>query len=243
MKFLRFSCLSLAIVLGFLTIVGSSQNRSYFLDKDGDNYGDPKIFTVFLTFALPGYVLDNTDCDDSDGNINPGATEIPDDGIDQNCDGRDATANRFTDMGDGTVRDNHSGLIWLKDANCSELAGTDSSGRADWTTANDVAAAGLTNGTCGLTDGSIAGDWRLPTKEEWEAFVDQSYFDPALCNAAGTGQWAQGDAFTGVQSHDYWSSTEANDTVGAWGVYMPGGNEYCGYKDENSYVWPVRSDN
>ena len=32
---------------------------------------------------------------------------------------------RFTDMGDGTIRDNVSGLIWLKDASCDNLPHTD----------------------------------------------------------------------------------------------------------------------
>ena len=61
-------------------------------------------------------------------------------------------------MGDGTIRDNDSGLIWLKDASCPDLAGTDPSGMANWETAMAAAAALSGDGTCGLTDGSEAGD-------------------------------------------------------------------------------------
>ena len=93
-----------------------------------------------------------------------------------------------------------------------------------------------------LTDGSSAGDWRLPTKEEWEAFVVTTYNIPALCNAAGTAQWTEGNAFIGVQSYFYWSSTEYAATI-AWYVAMYSGVVDIGYKDVYYYVWPVRADN
>jgi hypothetical protein len=148
----------------------------------------------------------------------------------------------FTDMGDGTVRDNDTGLIWLKDASCPDLAGTDPDGMADWETATAAAAALSGDGTCGLTDLSEAGDWRLPTRVEWEAFMSPVYEFPALVNAAGDAQWSEGDAFTGVQSTVYWSSTPySSDTV--WAAEMGGGFVREAYKDPGGsgfYVWPVR---
>jgi hypothetical protein len=151
--------------------------------------------------------------------------------------------NRFTDMNNGTIRDNDTGLIWLKDASCNELPGTDSNGRAHWETAKSAAAA-LAYGTCGLTDGSAPGDWRLPTKEDWEAFMSAVYDGPALVNTVGDAKWTtDGDAFTGVQSGYYWSSTEYSSTL-AWSALMYNGYMSVSYKDYYYvYVWPVRSGN
>ncbi len=58
----------------------------YYRDADGDGYGDPSV-SLQTCEAPGGYVLDNTDCDDADATINPGAVELCDDGIDNNCNG------------------------------------------------------------------------------------------------------------------------------------------------------------
>lgn len=156
---------------------------------------------------------------------------------------------RFTDMGNGTIRDNNTGLIWLKDASCSDLPGADSNGMANWDNAT-AAAAALGAGICGLTDGSAPTDWRLPTKEEWEAFYTPyqspgAYTNPALVNTEGDAQWSEGDAFTGVKPSLYWSSTEY-DSRSAWYASMfYGYMDYIlyGSKGNDLYVWPVRSGN
>jgi len=111
---------------------------------------------------------------------------------------------RFTDNGDGTVTDNFTGLIWLKDANCIasncpgfDNDGTMGGGRVTWQHALDFVA-GINDGTypdCGA--GST--DWRLPHANELASLVHKGYYLPALPNTAGTGQWSEGDPFTNVQ--------------------------------------------
>lgn len=63
---------------------------SVFADADGDTYGDPAT-SVAACSTSSGWVLDSTDCNDALAGINPGATDVPDDGADQDCSGFDAT--------------------------------------------------------------------------------------------------------------------------------------------------------
>jgi len=126
---------------------------------------------------------------------------------------------RYTDNGDGTVTDNKTGLIWLKNAN--------GFGSQNWKNAMECAK-NLAHGQCGLSDGSKAGDWRLPTKEEWEAMV-------------GTEPWKDGDVFSGVQSSWYWSSTSYKEKTSlAWSVYLDIGRLYSYGKNFMYNVWTVR---
>jgi hypothetical protein len=58
-----------------------------YADADGDNYGNPAIsITNPACELLNGYVLNNTDCNDTNATIFPGAIEVLN-GIDDNCDG------------------------------------------------------------------------------------------------------------------------------------------------------------
>jgi hypothetical protein len=58
----------------------------WFADVDGDGFGDDA--DTLLACEQPvGYVAIGGDCDDNDGDVYPGATEICYDGILQNCDG------------------------------------------------------------------------------------------------------------------------------------------------------------
>ncbi|MDD2365137.1 MAG: DUF1566 domain-containing protein [Desulfuromonadaceae bacterium] len=140
---------------------------------------------------------------------------------------------RFTDNGNGTVTDNLTGLIWLKNANCTDTAGgiAKSSGYLTWNNAITWSSA-LSAGTCGLTDSSRAGQWRLPNRKELQSLVDRSQANPAL---------PAGHPFSGVRSNFYWSSTSyaVNSTYACF-VYMFNGHVYNHSKPNNYYVWPVR---
>lgn len=152
---------------------------------------------------------------------------------------------RFTDNEDGTVTDNLTGLMWLKEANHigENCPGFDNDGTADdgavtWEHAlnfvGDMNAGTYSN--CGHTD------WRLPNVKELQSLIHYGVYDPAVPNTAGTDKWSEGDPFSGVESHDdYWSSTTiASYTGGAWYVFLFYGNVGFDYKGRNCYIWPVR---
>jgi hypothetical protein len=69
-----------------LTVVCPDLSTTYYADTDGDGYGDPNSTTAVADCAPEGYVLNNDDCDDTDAAVNPGATEILANMIDDDCD-------------------------------------------------------------------------------------------------------------------------------------------------------------
>jgi Protein of unknown function (DUF1566) len=140
----------------------------------------------------------------------------------------------FTDRGDGTVRDNLTGLVWLKNAGCF-------SGSLMWEDAVEAAHT-LANGQCGLTDGSIAGDWRLPNVKELLSLQDYGRWNPTL---------PVNHPFVNVQHVDaaYWSSTTVwheatgNNPSAWWVDFRYGANGFVVKYVVGSFTyntWPVR---
>ncbi len=148
---------------------------------------------------------------------------------------------RFTDNGDGTITDNLTGLIWLKNANCAQTS-------TDWATAFDYITELNTQGTMNgntASDTSAGGshqtDWRLPNRKELFSLLDMSQLNPALPN---------GYPFTsiGVTTSDtpapgwYWSSsTDDLNTDNAWEISLGSGSVSRTSKtSSDNYILPVR---
>ena len=132
---------------------------------------------------------------------------------------------RFTDKLDGTVTDKLTGLIWLKNADCF--------GRKTW----DEALAdcnGLASGLCGLTDGSVAGDWRLPHVRELFSLIDFATYPVVLLNQFfsnviqdQTYWWTSTNSIS-TQRNAYYLNIESTVTISS------------SDKTSSNHVWPVR---
>ncbi|MFH1308382.1 MAG: MopE-related protein, partial [archaeon] len=80
------------------------ENQTYFIDADNDTYGNP-VISISSCIQPIGYVLNNTDCNDNNSSINPSASEICNDSIDNNCnnlvDGNDSDCPNCFDSDNG----------------------------------------------------------------------------------------------------------------------------------------------
>jgi len=136
---------------------------------------------------------------------------------------------RFSDNGDGTVTDQLTGLVWLKDGGCL--------GAGTWERSLQIV--GEFNGgeECDCEEyaaGSYA-DWRLPNVRELFSLIDfsqwSSYPDPMLPTE---------HPFAGVQRDEYWTSTSTSSLGPGFYVSFVGGYVDVDAKMNSNRVWAVR---
>ena len=166
-----------------------------------------------------------------DPRLTLGVTEAEDSNGDGVCDGAETC--------DGTVTDNLTGLVWLQNANCF--------GERAWSDAIDDAnlLAGDGSSSCGLSDGSEVGDWRLPNIKEIQSLLDYGHGFPEPLLPTN-------HPFVDVQiggiddrPSSYWTSTSIGPgSDGAYSVSVSVGwveRLTTGPGSQFAlYVWPVR---
>ncbi|MEZ4237441.1 MAG: putative metal-binding motif-containing protein [Myxococcota bacterium] len=109
----------------------------WYVDGDGDTYGDDGAIVTSACSPGPGYVEQGGDCDDADSTIHPGAIELCD-GVDQDC--------------DGIVDNTGSPSTWVQDVDGdgygddATALDSDCAPGSDWTT---------TGGDCDDTDVTV----------------------------------------------------------------------------------------
>ena len=123
---------------------------------------------------------------------------------------------RFTDNGDGTVTDNHTKLMWSKNADLGPSMIWEDAGRF----CEACTLAGLSG-------------WRLPPLVWLKSLIDRQQVNPAL---------PPGNPFTNVLPENYWSSDIDDDHPQyAWAVNIGTGSADLGVWAGDIYdVWCVR---
>jgi hypothetical protein len=200
------------------------------------SYVLPAVFLMILpVIVFAGEInlpkTGQTICYDGDGNI------IDCTGTGQDGDiqaGVEWPSPRFTDNGDGTVTDNLTGLMWLKDGDCFGVGRT-------WQGALDVVTDFNTSPLTYNCSDYMANydDWRLPNVVELESLVNAEKSNSAT--------WLNTQGFDNVQSSNYWSATTVATSAAYYGLYawvvrIINGSVDGPYKfNDDNCVWPVRA--
>ncbi|NVO18338.1 MAG: putative metal-binding motif-containing protein [Bacteroidetes bacterium] len=90
------------------------ETTTFYLDSDHDGYGNPAV-SIQSCYPVPtGYVINNTDCNDSQYYANPGIFVEYCDGIDNNCNGQvdEFQSIIFRDLDADGFGDYNSPMIW-----------------------------------------------------------------------------------------------------------------------------------
>lgn len=152
---------------------------------------------------------------------------------------------RFSLLGDGTVRDNMTGLMWMRNANYAQTLGynpdSQGDGKMNWEHALDFVAA-INAGTYASPGGHT--DWRMPNRLEMLSIINYDQTNNAQWlydgwpppGELGFQNIDVTDSFS--QSRCYWTS---NAIIYGWVISVYNG--YGAGKDTSSgyyWVWPVR---
>ena len=133
----------------------------WYLDNDGDEYGQDGVTAFSCTSQPPGYTEEGGDCNDENDTIHPGAIEIVMDAIDQDCDFTDASL-PFLALGQY-----HSCLVdTAGELSCWGYSGatTDEAGSSEYVGPYRMVSTGYLH-TCAITTSNEMECWGIANNE------------------------------------------------------------------------------
>ena len=208
---------------GTVDEASAADAATWFADADADGYGEATS-SVRACSAPAGYGADDTDCDDADGAINPGATEACD-GIDNDCDGLvdddDSAVSGTTTWAIDYDHDGYGTASYTLDR-CVQPSGyvADDTDCDDTDDAVNPAADELCNGIDDDCDGSVDEDSAIDAST-WYADSDGD----------GYGSSASGTTTACALPSGYGATDDDCDDTDA--AVSPGATEVCNAADDD----------
>ncbi len=183
---------------------------TFYRDADGDGYGNAAITTQACS-APSGYVNNNTDCNDANAAINPGATEVCD-GLDNNCNGTidEGCLPVTISINDVSINEGNKGksnmmfaltlnkaynkkvTVQFATQNGTAIAGSDYDAKSGTLTFNP----GITNQTISI---AIIGDKTVEPNETFKVKLSNAV-NASIIKATGTGTILNDDGATAISS-------------------------------------------
>ena len=191
---------------------------TWYADADGDGYGYASSTDVACS-APSDYVADDTDCDDSNSSIHPGATETVGDGVDYDCDGTELCYD--DDDNDGWL-DTSGDTRASSDADCSDAyEGTSSDPTTDCNDANASIHPGVAETVGDGVDYDCDGAETCYDDDDNDGYLDTSG------DTRSSSDTDCSDSYEGTTSDP---TTDCNDSNGS---IHPGATEICDYIDND----------
>ena len=219
--------------------IDPSSQQSFFVDDDGDTYGDsadPGVY--FCDGDAPTGLVDNaTDCDDDNSAIHPAATEVCDaDDVDEDCDGLADDADSSVDPTTQTTHytdGDSDGFGDVTDAGTLYCAGDAPSGNTTDNTDCDDSASGVNPDAAEICDAADVDENCNGTADDGDSTLDTSTQDAFTIDDDGDGYgdasasaqlFCDGDEPSGVVA----DATDCDDSLAA---INPGATEICDADD------------
>lgn len=198
----------------------AGEGGPWYSDADGDGYGDSEGGPIYANGALPGTVTSNTDCNDQDESVHPGAGEL---------------CNETDDDCDGAI-DEHAldTSTWYLDADADEYG--DDATASTACTAPDRAVAN--SGDCDDTEAAIHPESQEMCNErddDCDGEVDEDALDQIACYPDGDsdGYGDETDPTWCCKLSDAWVDTSLADCDDENRARHPGAPEICNLADDD----------